>query len=62
MLKVIYNETTRRSKSINFDIPIPRIGETLAFTDKILRVIDVHYGINAELGVCFVEIKVVDHS
>ena len=55
---IIYNDATNEKWDINFDIPIPRVGETICFNFDLFEVQDVHYAIDLEQESYFIEITV----
>jgi len=57
-MKLFFNKTTKKRVDVDFSTPTPRIGETISFGEEILKVIDVHYGVNLEEESYFVDITV----
>ena len=54
----IFNRTTKQRIEVDFYLPIPRSGETISFGEEILKVLEVHYGIDLEGKSYFVDILV----
>ena len=54
----IFNRTTKQRIEVDFSTPIPRVGETISFGEEILKVLQVHYGIDLEEEYYFVDILV----